>query len=463
MNNNPEQNVEPSTTIAAPPSALPVHAKPSQAQVIGVVVAILLVLATLFYFGVAPRMERSKALTVAYDETAGAARVVQVIPSKPASDVESAVLPGNISAIQNVSINSRVDGYLKERNVDIGDHVKAGQVLAVIDTPDLDQQVLQAEADLSQALASLETSKVDLKEAQANLAKAKAEVAKENAFLEYASVTAQRWKTLCEHGSVSVQSRDEKVERFKSAQADVSAAVAQQRASDENVNAARSKIVVSQATVKAKKAAVGRFLAQQKFQKVLSPFNGIITARYVDPGALIQAGNMTNKQELYQMAKTNPLRIYIQVPQRISRYLHTGMTAQVSVPEFPERTFNGKITNIAGALDATSRTMQTEVRIDNTDNSLKPGMYSEVNVSTTRAAAWIDVPGNAIVVRPEGTFVVIVKDDKAHYVPISVGRDFGSSVEVRSGLTGNEQVIVNPDDDLKEGEAVKPEPLPAST
>jgi RND family efflux transporter MFP subunit len=168
---------------------------------------------------------------------------------------------------------------------------------------------------------------------------------------------------------------------------------------------------------------------------------------------------MSNNLELYQMAKIDALRIYVSVPQRIARYLATGMTADVLVPEFPERKFIGTVTNVSGALDPNTRTRQTEIKIENKDHTLLPGMYAEIKLGTLRQEPWIRIPGTTVVTRTDGLFVVMVQDGKVHYQPITIGRDYGDEVEIRIGLKGGETVVVSPSDDLREGENVQSQPL----
>lgn len=423
--------------------------------ILGIVVGVL------FVVGLIPRLEERKELKRMEEETVGAVRTVNTIKARPAADTESIKLPGNINAILYTTIYARVDGYLKDRFVDIGDHVKQGQLLAVIDTPTVDEKLNQGKADLKEAQAGLLEAQAQLKSAIAQDVKAKAEIEKDKANLDYASVTAKRWIDLALRGAVSLQSRDEKV-RFQEAQtATLAAAVSAEQAAVAQVKAAQSQVDVAKAKVIAQKADVRRLEAEQGFQKVYAPFEGIITVRKVDPGALITQGSQSTNLELFQLAKIDKLRIYVSVPQRVARYLANGMHAEVDVPEFPERNFTGQVTNVSGALDPNTRTRQTEIQMENPDKVLLPGMYAEVNFTTMREAPWIRIPGTTIVTRTDGLFVAQVKDGKVHFQRITVGRDFGDAVEVKAGLNNGDEVIVSRADDLQEGEPVKIRPTEA--
>jgi RND family efflux transporter MFP subunit len=423
------------------------------------VIVIAVLFAGLFVLGALPRFFRKQELQKMHAETVGAIPVVHTIIALPASQSESITLPGNVSAIQYTTIYARVDGYLKKRFVDIGDQVKAGQLLALIDTPTIDQELAQSRADFKEAQAQLAQAQAQLKEAIAEDVAKQAVVDKTKANQQYAAVTAKRWQDMCARGAVSQQSRDEKVRSLEATTAEVAAAVADEKAAQSQVSASKAKVAVAKATVEAKDAAVKRYQAEQSFQRVVAPFDGIITYRKVDPGALITQGSQSTNLELYQMGKIDTLRIYVSVPQRVARYLKVGMTADVMVSEYPERIFAGKVTNVSGGLDPSTRTRQTEIHIPNYDHALLPGMYGQVKLTGLREEPWIKVPGTTLVTKSNGQFVVVVKDGKAHYQPITIGRDFGDQIEIKMGLKGHEQVVVSPSDDLLEGEAVKPQLL----
>lgn len=440
------------TSSASPPPGKPINIKV-------LVIAVIVIFAGLFIAGLIPKLFEKHELTAVEEAYQKGTPKVRIVKSTPASDIETLTLPANVGAIQYATINARVDGYLHSRFVDIGDHVKAGQLLALIDTPTVDQQLNQAKADLLQAKAQYETAQANLKEAIAKKITADAEVEKAKTNLDFASVTYKRWQTLCTKGAVSLESRDEKLRQYNARVADLSASEADVKAAEAQVLANKSSVDVCQANIQAKSANVKRLEAEQGFAKVIAPFDGVITQRNVDPGALITAGSQSSNLELFQMAKIDTLRTYVNIPQRFTRYLQTGMKAEVLVPEFPDETFAGTITNIAGALDPNTRTLQTEVRIQNPNHILLPGMYAQVRISGLRSNPWIQVPGTAIVIKTDGQYVVIVKDGKAYFKKITIGRDFGNQVEISVGLHGDEDVIVSPPDDLVDGEAVSASPV----
>jgi RND family efflux transporter MFP subunit len=420
------------------------------------VIIIIGILVVLFIIGLIPKIGQIIELKKMHEETTGAIPVVHVVNAKPAPTTESMVLPGNISAIQYATLFARVDGYLTKRMVDIGDRVKAGQLLAVIATPEIDEQLNQSKADLAEARAGLQKAQADLKEAIAQQISAEADVEKTKANLNYATVTAKRWQSMCTRGAVSEQSRDEKVRALEAQTAELAASQANEKALEAKVVAAQYQVKVAKATVVAREANVKKYQAQQGFQNVTAPFDGVITERKVDPGALITAGSSTSNLELFQMAKIDVLRIYVSVPQRFARYLKAGMQADILVPEFPDQVFPGIITNVSGALDPNSRTLQTEIHIKNKDEVLLPGMYAQVKITGLRDYPCIQVPGTTIVTKSDGQYVVIIKDNKAHYQAIDIGRDFGNDVEIKTGLAANDVVVISPSDDLLEGEPVEP-------
>lgn len=405
--------------------------------------------------GVIPRIINDRTLSTKQEEASKAIRKVHTVLSHRADPSEQGDLPANISAIQSITINARVDGYLKERYVDIGDVVKQGQILAEIDTPTIDQEVAQAQADLNQSKAQLMSAKENLKETQAKDVAAHAQVKKTEADLDYALVSAQRWENMAIKGAVSLQSRDEKVRSRDAQLAALEASKAQAVAADDAVNTARSQVNVAQATVSASKASLSRTRAKEDFKHVRAPFNGVITDRKVDAGALINAGG-SNSTALFSMANIDTLRIYINVPQAISRFLKAGQVTDVSVPELAGKVFPGHITNVSGALDPQTRTRQTEIRIPNPDHALYPGMYAQVKLTVERAEDWVIVPGTALVPQADGMKVVVVVNGKAAYRPVVLGRQLGDDVEVKTGLTGDERVIISPPVDLLDGEAVDP-------
>lgn len=433
--------------------------KPKRGSLFIALIVLVIIFCALFLLGLIPRLENKHELKKMEDETIGAIPVVHTIIAKAAPFTEQGVLPGNIGAIQYATIYARVDGYLLKRFVDIGDWVKTGQLLAVIDTPTIDEELSQAKADLAEAKAQTEASKASLKEAIAKAVAAHEQVVRSKVNQNYAHVTARRWENMASKGAVSLQSRDERVRSYDAESAVVKSAEADEKAAQAAVNSAKSKVDVAQATVVAKVAVVNRLKAQQSFKNVVAPFDGVITERKVDPGALITAGSSTATLELFQLAQIDVLRIYVNAPQTLAPYLKAGQKAEVTLQEFPNKVFVGEVTNVSGALDPQTRTRQTEIRVKNPEHLLLPGMYAEVRITAHRDSSWIKVPGTTLVARPDGMYVVKVENGKAHYQKVSIGRDFGDEVEIQSGLTGNEEVVVSPAVDLREDEAVNPQPL----
>jgi RND family efflux transporter MFP subunit len=413
------------------------------------------IIVVFFAFGVIPKLIERRDLLHRTEQLGSEIPVVQTVVVQPAPFVEPLTYPGNIGAMQYATIFARVDGYLKSRMVDIGDQVKEGQVLAEIDTPTIDEELAQAKADEAQARAQLVSAKANLKESKAKDQSVEADVKRVKADQEFAAVTAGRWVNMASRGAVSFQSRDEKNTALAAQNATLEAAHAQKRASEQSVLAAQSQVAVASAGVTAKLAAVARYQAEQSFKFVRAPFDGVITFRKVDPGALITAGSQTQNIELFQMAKLDIMRIYVHIPQSVSRYLESGQAAELYISGYPDRVFKGTVTNVAGALDPQTRTRQTEVKIANPDHALLPGMYAQVKVTVSRPERWIRVPSNAVIPHGNDLEVVLVKDGRAHHQKVSLGRDFGDEMEIKSGLQGNETVIISPEDDLREGDQVK--------
>ncbi len=429
-----------------------------KANFVIILVIVAAIFATLFLIGFLPRLSNKKDLEQTHAVTVGSVPVVQTVIAKRAPLKEEGNLPGNISAIQYVTINARVDGYLKSRLVDIGDWVKQGQLLAEIDTPTIDQELNQAKADLAESEAQLASAQAKLKEAVAQDVAAKATIQRSQANEEFTRITSDRWIAMATKGAVSLQSRDERVRQYKDAVASLQVSIAQEKASQAAVKSAEAEVAVARSLVAARSASVARITAQQNFKRVVAPFDGVITLRKVDPGALISAGSSMPTLELFQLAKIDKLRIYVNVPQTFARFLCNGQKAEVFVPEMPDKIFEGTVTNIAGALDPSTRTRQTEVRIDNKTHELLPGMYAQVRVTIKRDEEWITVPGTALVPKADGTYVVVVKDNLAHFNKIEIGRDFGDSVEIKRGLSGGECVVISPPVDLIDGEKVESKP-----
>jgi RND family efflux transporter MFP subunit len=323
--------------------------------------------------------------------------LVSVISAVPEKSDLGTPLPANVEAFIQASIHARASGYLKDWFVDIGDHVTNGQVLAEIDTPELDEQLAQVKAQLDQAKASL------------NLAK----------------ITADRWNALLKTASVSEQDAAEK----------------------------QSDYILQQANVEAARANLQRLDDLKSFDRVTAPFNGVITARNTDIGQLITAGS---GPDLFGMAQTDPLRVYVQVPQQYVHDIVTGQKAQLSFLEIPGRTFEGTVSQTSGAVDPTTRTLQVELRVPNPKGDIFAGSYAQVRFDEAADRVALTISDNAIIFQAEGTQVALVgPDHKVQLRKVKVGRDFGDVIEILDGLTTNDHVVDNPPDSIDDGMTVE--------
>jgi len=418
----------------------------------------LVLLVILLAIGVLPRLRQNAELVAA--STAPDAGLVQVsvVPPRRAEGPIDLLLPSNIQAIEEAAIYARTSGYVRERYVDIGDRVAAGKVLAQIDTPELDQELSQARAALAQTRSGLAQARASLTQAQANLNQARAGLEQSKANESFAGVTSDRFSRLERDELVAHQDADEKRTAHAAARATTAVSQAHVEAMQANLGALEASVEAARANVTASEANVQRLMALQSFQRVEAPFAGIITARGIDRGALITSGSGSGANLLFRIAHVENLRIFVNVPQTFVRSIVPGQEAQVLVPEFPKRAFVGKIASTAGALDATSRTLLTEVRLRNDDHALMPGMYAQVKFSLVPAdAVWV-IPATALISRSAGPQVVDVRrDGTVHYLGVQLGRDLGQSVEIVAGLGGSERLVVSPPDGLKEGMRVAAE------
>jgi RND family efflux transporter MFP subunit len=362
--------------------------------VLAVVTAAVIVVA-----GILPRIQARTAL---HRETAEmAVPAVVVVQPKRSAPAQEIVLPANVQAFTDAPIYARTNGYLKKWYVDIGTRVKAGQLLAEIDTPEINQQLRQALADLATAQANLNLSKI----------------------------TADRYAGLLMTDSVSKQESDNAAGDYEAKQANLQSA---------------------QANVK-------RLQELQSFQKIYAPFSGVITARNTDVGALIDSGSSGGvRTELFHLVQPDKLRVYVSVPQVYSQAAKPGLTADLTLSEFPGRPFAGKLVRTANAIDPSSRTLLVEIAVDNPTGQLFTGSYAEVHLKLPTAASAFILPVNTLLFRAEGLRVAAVgAGQKVELKQITLGHDFGSEVEVIAGLSGNESVIVNPPDSVIDGETVR--------
>jgi RND family efflux transporter MFP subunit len=517
------------------------------------------------YIGVKPRLERTQKLDSEVAALKAELPVVSVVSLKRVRGASEVALPSNLQAIEETTIDARTSGYVKARYVDIGSKVKAGQVLADIESPEMDQQVMSAQSQVSKSqagvgqavadvsrlqsgIASAESqialfasnvgqARADLKHLQAkdleaasaiNVAKARltqaqkrldgsnAELQRAKVGRDIASKTLVRWKELFRADAVSGQDVDEKQSDYDSslakvdaAQADVNSAqadvvasesvvksqVAEESAAKADVTSGQEKIQAAQAAlrsaqanyksaiaardasnanVNAAQAAVGsdqanvrRYQSLQGFEHVVAPFAGVITARNIDTGDLVNAGgagsgasnpmNTVTTRGLFGLARTDTLLAQANVPEDSVSSIKEGQDAEVTTSEHPGKVFHGKVFHVSGALDMVSRTLLVEVKIPNANNELIPGMFAQIRFLGAQAGSTIRIPATGLIFDSKGTRVATVaSDDRLHFVPVKLGRDFGGEIEVLQGLSGDETLVTNPNDSLSEGEKVKP-------
>jgi len=389
------------------------------------VAVVVLIAGFVVYRGIHSRIQAAAAVK---DQTlALAVPTVSVIHPRPGAVADEVVLPGNIQAFIDSPIYARASGYLKRWYADIGARVKSGQVLAEIDAPELDQQVQQARADVQQSQAALDQALANLLQGKANE--------------ELAKVTADRWRNLAGKGVVSRQENDQYQMQYQAQAANV-------QSLEKAIAAARSSIVASQANMR-------RLEEMQRYLTVRAPFDGVITARNTDVGALINAGAGTPTQALFHIASTSTLRVYVNVPQMYSRSAVPGLAATLTLAEFPGRRFHGMLVRNAESIDTGTRTLLAEVDVDNASGELKPGAYAEVHFAIPAAARSLILPVNAFLFRSEGMRVGVVREGgKVELVPVVIGKDYGTELEVVSGIDAHDQVILNPPDSLTSGEVV---------
>jgi RND family efflux transporter MFP subunit len=360
--------------------------------------AIFLIFAGVLIFGILERIHTNASLRT---ETADlAVPTVSVVQPKRAAPSQEIVLPGNVQPFITSPVFARTNGYLEHWYFDIGAHVKKGQLLAVIASPEVDQQLQQARSNLLTA--------------QANL--------------DLASITQARYQGLKKTNAVSQQDVDNAVGTY-------------------NAN---------KAIVEADQAAVEQYSALVSFEKVYAPFDGVITARNTDIGDLINSGsNAIVKTDLFHMAQPGVLRVYVTVPEEFSQQTKPGLTAELKLAEFPGRMFTGILVRTAEAINYTTRTLLVEVDVNNPSGELLSGAYAEVHFKVPGQASTYIVPVDTLLFRKEGLNVAIVENGKAKLVPVVAGRDFGTSIEIVSGLKGDESIIESPPDSIVTGETVQ--------
>jgi RND family efflux transporter MFP subunit len=365
--------------------------------------------------GTLPRLHRARELKAAAEEVSTALPRVTVVTAQTATAATERVLPGNCHPLLEAAIYARTTGYLKSRRVDIGDHVKAGDLLAEIATPEVDAQLDQARATLLLT--------------QANLLR-------DQATEELAHIDLNRSRNLLSRQAAPQQEYD--------------AYAAQAKIASANVKATESTLKVYQANIE-------RLETLQSFQKITAPFSGVITARNIDPGDLISADSPTSSREMFHLVQMDTLRVFVNVPQVFSTDVKVGQKAIVYRREDPKRRFEGAITRTADALDTNTRTLLTEVQLPNEGGALRPGMYLQVTFIFERKVPTVMIPAAALATRSDGPRLGVMDDEHhVHYRKVRLGRDFGIETEVVSGVEAGETVVVHPGDDLPEGTQVEP-------
>lgn len=404
-----------------------VRKQQSSSVIIRVTGAVALLLA-LIAIGTLPRLLRQRDALAAVREAPATHPVVTLIHAKRRKPTSELLLPGNIEPLYGAKLFARTDGYVDRRNVDIGTKVKAGQVLAVISSPEIDQQLLQARATLAQSEASLLQANAALEQAKANA--------------ELARLTKERDLPLGEQHAISQQIVDSAVQSHNARLADVSAATA-------NITAAESNVTANRANV-------SRLQQIQSFERIIAPFDGVITERNVERGDLVGAGSAAVGRPLFSIAQSDTLRIQIDVPQSEAVNIQDGQKAAIDVKERLGRAYTGTVIRNAGALDNAARTMRTEVQVDNRDASLLPGMYAQVKFMLSQQRTSLIIPTSSLVVDHSGMHVVTVDPShRVHFVPVTIGKDMGKEVEILHGLLGPESLVASPSDLLNEGEHVE--------
>jgi RND family efflux transporter MFP subunit len=398
----------------------------------GPLVAFFLVLACLVGAGIIggllPRLSRQKGLLAASLEVAERKPVVIASPAHFSGSQDAIDLPGDLQAIIESPIFARADGYLKTRFSEMGDHVKAGQVMAELETPELDQQIAQARATAAQGQSMLKEMQADLALARANK--------------DMSKVTQGRWQKLVELGVLSRQEGDEKASDLEVKEAQVAKAEAT--------------LGTAQETIRISQANLARLEELKAFARVTAPFDGVVTARNVDVGVLINSGNGGASKEMFRVAQIQPLRIFVNVPQTYVAQIHPGGSAELRVQERPGQVFPAHVKSISTSLDTASRAMLAILVTPNSDATLYPGMYAQVRFSAANAKPILRIPGDAVVLGTAGPRVATVGPDHiVHFKSITIGQDLGTEVEVTSGLAAGTLVISNPTDAVQENVVVE--------
>jgi RND family efflux transporter MFP subunit len=415
----------------------------------------LLFLAALIAIGILPRLERKREAEFVAHAQETPVPMVSAVKASAAPAASELVLPGNTEPLNVAAIYARSSGYVKQRFVDIGSKVRAGQVLAEIESPEIDQELEQARASLLQAGAALLQSSANLEQARASVRQAAANLEQAKANEDISNTTNQRWERLVSKGVLPRQAGDERRSDFAAKQAATGAAFAAVNTAEATVRSQEANVAATQAAIEAHKANVRRLERLQGFERVVAPFDGVITERKVERGDLITAGSGSGKN-LFSIAQARTLRIQVNVPQAFAVDLHPGQSAELIVRERAGEKFTGTVARTASSLDSASRTLLTEVQIDNRDGRLLPGMYAQVRFTINRTQPVILIPSDALITDSHGTRVAVVTpESRLHFTRVQVGRDLGNQLEILGGLEAGNLVVSSPGDMLAEGQAVR--------
>ncbi len=408
-----------------------VQLSPRKVALLGLI--LLIVFGIIFVLGFLPRLRDRHATEALAEKEEAALPEVDVVAARRSSSQSDLELPGTTTGLVEAPIYARASGYISKRYVDIGDRVRAGQLMALIDAPDLDQQVDQARGTLLQSQSVLGQA-----QAQLNLAK----------------VTWDRWNVLVQRGVLSKQEGDTQYANYEVAEANVKAA---------------------QNTISANKASLDRLLHLQSYERVSAPFNGIVTARNIDVGSLISTSGgglgsgvtgaalpstgTSQGGEMFRVANIDRLRLFVSVPEVYAPYITVGETVNCYFDSVSQKPFEGKVTRTANAVDPSTRTLLTEVQVPNQEARLLPGMFTRAVFAHLRAEPPVIVPSDSVIARANGLSIAVVQDGIVHLRKLSIGRDYGAQTEVLSGVNPGDLVVVNPTDAAQDGAKVKPHEL----
>jgi len=388
-------------------------ARPRTVTVVILLVLAALALGGLFAAGFLPLFARERMLASNSEHSRAAPPSVAVVSAKPGAALLDLLLPGDCQADRASELFARTNGYLKSWAVDIGDHVKAGQALCTIETPEVDEELHQAEAALAQSRAHVVT-------AQANS--------------KLTGITFKRYSELRDTKVISEQDYSERLAADEMSQAEL--------------EAARADVLVAEANLR-------RLTELRSFETMVAPYDGVISARNTEIGALVTAGSGPGAKSLFSIARTDVLRIFVDVPQTPALALKTGQEVSILAREYPKRPFAGKVSRTAGVIDPTSRTLRVEVRVPNEEGLLLAGMYVQVAIKVQQTAPLLLVPGSTLVFNSEGNQLALVRNGHVHFQAVTVAGDYGKEVGISAGLQPGDQIIANPSSSLVEDAVVE--------